>query len=241
MIMAHTIEEIKNKYKKGGYKLLTDYEKLMLLLSYSEKGDNLQKSVDKIISSYGNIHNAADLNVRFLIKECGLSESSAVLLNLVSQINRRTEIEYAKKNKLNSFENAERYFSAYLKGCTTETIAVAATDKSYKIVASSILTCGGFSEVHVKIRSIMEFILKNKCKYLFIAHSHPNGEPEPSPSDIKATKDIKEAVESIGVTLVDHIITGKHSAASIRQSNDNLLTKLNDYHLIQEEFFNGKC
>ena len=226
------IENIKKKYKENGYSSLTDKEKVILLLSYSEKGNDIEKAADKICDFYGSLHTAADSDIGFLMKECKINLSGAVLINLISQINRRTEVSKAMRNRLNSEQNAKQFFSAYLKGKSTEAVAATVTDKNFRIVNTTILSYGGFSEVHVPIRLIIDFILKNECKYLFIAHSHPNKDETPSPSDIKSTIDIKNAVESIGITLVDHIITGMNGPISMRSRDRNMFTSINEYKIL---------
>lgn len=229
--MNRLIEDIKEKYKNNGYLSLTDKEKIILLLSYSEKGDNIEKSAERICGIYGNIHNAADSDIGFLMKECNLNSSSAVLINLISQINRRAEVRKVMRYRLNSAENAKQFFTVYLKKKNTEAVAVAVTDENFRIVNTAILAYGGFSEVHVPIRLIIDFILKNECKYLFIAHSHPNKDVKPSPSDIKSTINIRSAVESIGIKLVDHIITGINGAYSMKCCNVEMFTQIKEYKI----------
>lgn len=50
-----------------------------------------------------------------------------------------------------------------------------------------------------------------------VSHNHPSGDCTPSTDDIKTTKRLKECADMIGVTLLDHIITGD-GYISLRES-----------------------
>jgi DNA repair protein RadC len=39
-------------------------------------------------------------------------------------------------------------------------------------------------------------------------HTHPSGDPTPSPEDLLFTKRVAEAAEVLGVKLVDHAVLG---------------------------------
>lgn len=47
-------------------------------------------------------------------------------------------------------------------------------------------------------------------------HNHPSGDPTPSEADIAMTLQIKEAAETLGLTLHDHLVIGKASEISLR-------------------------
>lgn len=227
--MVDLVTELRKKYKKYGYSSLTDKEKIILLLSFSEKGDSIIYSADKIHEIYGNLHTAADYDAVFLQKICGISPESAVLLNLISQFRRKSDLELILRNRLNTSENAKKFFSAFLRGKNVESVAAAAVDKRFRIKNVAIIAYGGFSEVHFPIRAIADFALKNEQEYIFISHSHPNSNDKPSQSDISTTLKIKEAVEAVGMKFADHIIVGLNSTCSLREIKSELFMSIPEY------------
>ena len=44
---------------------------------------------------------------------------------------------------------------------------------------------------------------------IILAHNHPSGDPSPSSADFNVTKKIKQASESVGLEMHDHIILGE--------------------------------
>ncbi|MBR6580277.1 MAG: JAB domain-containing protein [Ruminococcus sp.] len=227
--MVDLVTELRKKYKKYGYSSLTDKEKIILLLSFSEKGESIIYSADKIHEIYGNLHIAADSDVVFMQKICEISSESAVLINLISQLKRKSDLELLSQVRINTPENSKRFFTAFLRGKHLELVAVAAADKRFKIKHAAVIAYGGFSEVHFPMRAITDFALKNGQEYIFIAHSHPVSDENPSQSDISTTLKIKKAVEAVGMKFVDHIIVGIDSATSLREYNYEMFSSIPEY------------
>ena len=46
----------------------------------------------------------------------------------------------------------------------------------------------------------------DRASAIIIAHNHPAGSLEPSPTDIEITKQIEAAGVVVGISLLDHII-----------------------------------
>lgn len=53
---------------------------------------------------------------------------------------------------------------------------------------------------------------------IIFCHNHPSGNISPSESDIKLTKQLKEAGELLNICLADHIIIARNSYLSFRES-----------------------
>ena len=58
--------------------------------------------------------------------------------------------------------------------------------------------------------------LELNASALILVHNHPSGDPTPSEADIAMTLQIKEAAETLGLTLHDHLVIGKASEISLR-------------------------
>lgn len=211
-----TIEQLRKKYRSEGYYSLTNSEKIRLLLSYSEKDENIDKIAENVIEIYGNIHTAADSSSLFLMNVCEMSMSSAVLLNIIPAIsNKRTFSKYSKI-KLNSSENAKKLFSALLKNSSIEKSIIVATNSRFNIINQFIIFQGESDKVDMPLSKIYKFA---QCKgnYIFIAHCHPNGSAIPSQNDINTTIKIKDNLNLINTPLVDHIIVGSDCTLSMRE------------------------
>ena len=63
------------------------------------------------------------------------------------------------------------------------------------------------SEVHP--REVAKEALARNATAVILAHNHPSGVAEPSQADVRITKRLKEALDLVGVMVVDHMIVGE--------------------------------
>lgn len=63
------------------------------------------------------------------------------------------------------------------------------------------------SEVHPR-EVIKEALLRNAAAVI-LAHNHPSGIAQPSKADQRITRQLKEALDLVGVKVIDHIIVGE--------------------------------
>ncbi len=59
-------------------------------------------------------------------------------------------------------------------------------------------------------RKVVERALYNHAVGIIIAHNHPSGKLQPSQDDTEVTKAIKDALKTVEITLLDHIIIGNN-------------------------------
>ena len=52
---------------------------------------------------------------------------------------------------------------------------------------------------------------------IIVAHNHPSGITKPSIEDIATTKRLSEAGKILGIPLLDHVIIGNDSYASMKE------------------------
>jgi DNA repair protein RadC len=52
---------------------------------------------------------------------------------------------------------------------------------------------------------------------MIILHNHPSGDPSPSREDIAVTRRLVQAGEIMDIPVLDHIIIGNNSFASLKE------------------------
>ena len=219
--MNNSKQELMARFLNG--ETLPEKEKLLLLLSYSEKRAVTEATADKIAETYGSFRNAADSDPAFIRTECDASEQTAVLLTLIRHLSRKSGISGCMDIRLDSPSAAKRYFSAYMASCRSETVCAAAIDSRSRIISTSFMSFGSPSETVLSCRELAGFALRNSAKRLIIAHCHTSGSPEPSANDMSATLNLREVLCSLGIKLIDHIIVcPPHQAVSLRERDGSL-------------------
>ena len=69
----------------------------------------------------------------------------------------------------------------------------------------------------VSPREIFIEAVRARAVHIVLVHNHPSGDPTPSEEDILMTRQVQEAGELIGITLLDHIIIGDNCYVSLKE------------------------
>ena len=75
-----------------------------------------------------------------------------------------------------------------------------------EILNIRVVSIGLIDRSPVHPREVFADALSDRASAVIVAHNHPSGSLEPSPSDIEITAQLKAAGEIIGIELLDHII-----------------------------------
>ena len=76
------------------------------------------------------------------------------------------------------------------------------------LVADETLGVGTVDHVPAYPREVLKRALELNSCAIILVHNHPSSDPSPSSSDIEMTKLIKQAADSLSITLHDHLIIG---------------------------------
>jgi len=87
----------------------------------------------------------------------------------------------------------EQFLAIYLNGQT-------------QVIGYRFLNTGNMRTAIIDVRLLVSLALHCMAASVIIAHNHPSGVLKPSPKDIALTEQIKKALETIQVTLNDHLI-----------------------------------
>ena len=74
----------------------------------------------------------------------------------------------------------------------------------------NIVSLGSLNEALINTREIFKSAIISNANSMMLIHNHPSGNLTPSTSDIQTTARMQELGELMGISLVDHIITGRN-------------------------------
>lgn len=210
-------QRIKEKYEKSGIDGWLDYEVLELVLSYAIPRKDTKPIAKELISRFKTINGVLDSDIKELRTINGISNHTALFLNLLKDI----AILYLEKglhNKdmLSSPQVVYDYLKASLKGAVDEEFKTLFLDSRNQLIAIETLKTGTVNRSVVYPRKIVEQALYNHAAGVIIAHNHPAGTLQPSQDDSTITNAVKTALETIDIVLLDHIIIGGNGYFSFK-------------------------
>ena len=149
----------------------------------------------------------------------GVGENAAALIRLIQPLYRRIRISATEEETiLNSVEKAGEFFVGRFAGERTESMYQACLDAKGKLLNVQRLSAGDVNFVHADIRSIVQNALLCRASAVILAQNHPSGVALPSDADNAVTLQIHRVLQSVGVTLFDHIIVADDDFVSLRQN-----------------------
>ncbi|MCR6671478.1 DNA repair protein RadC [Devosia ginsengisoli] len=89
-------------------------------------------------------------------------------------------------------------------------------DKKSRLIADEVQQTGTVDHTPVYPREVIKRALEHSATALILVHNHPSGDPLPSSSDVRMTKEISDIAKPLGITLHDHIIIGRSGQVSLR-------------------------
>ena len=75
-----------------------------------------------------------------------------------------------------------------------------------EVINTHTVAVGGLDKAGLDPREVFSRAVSEKASGVILAHNHPEGAIEPSPSDREVTRKVKAAGQIVGVPLLDHII-----------------------------------
>lgn len=212
-------QRIKTKYEKSGLNGWLDYEVLELVLSYAIPQKDTKSIARELLSRFKSINGILDADNRDLQSINGISKHTALFLNLLKDISvLYMEKRMFEKDLLSSPQIVYDYLKVSLKGLIDEGFKMLFLDNRNQLIAMETLKNGTVNQTIVFPRKIVERALYHHAVGVLIAHNHPSGSLEPSQEDQEVTKDIREALKTVDITLLDHIIIGGNEFFSFREN-----------------------
>lgn len=216
-------EKMRRRFLETGLEGFADHEALELLLYYAIPRRDTNPIAHALMERYGSLSAVLNAPVEDLQRVEGIGESAAVLLSLVSRISRKARLaDAAQETVINSTERAGTYLLERFAGETREVVYLMCLDRKGKLLGCKRLADGGAASADLNIRKVVETALLTSASAVILAHNHPSGVAVPSSSDEAATRQVAEALRTIGVRLVDHIVVADRDFVSMADSGDLL-------------------
>jgi len=212
-------QRIKEKYEKNGIAGWLDYEVLELALSYAIPRTDTKSFAKELLSRFKTINGVLDADRKDLETITGISKHTALFLKLLKDVAiLYMEKGIYKRDLLSSPQVVYDYLKASLKGAVDEEFKMLFLDSRNQLIAVETFKIGTVNRSVVYPRKVVERALYNHAVGVIIAHNHPAGTLQPSQDDRGVTKAIKEALKTVDITLLDHIIIGSNDYYSFRNN-----------------------
>ncbi len=198
----------REKLIQKGTASLSDAELLAILISSGTKHKSAVDLGREILSMVNNnLNSLGKLSVADLKKLHGIGPARAVTISAALELGRRRKLAEAEDVlQIKSSKDVADIFQPLLSDLLHEEFWILFLNRSNKVISRMKLSQGGISGTVTDVRIVMKNAIECLASGIIVCHNHPSGNLNPSESDTKITRKIKDAGELMDIQLLDHLI-----------------------------------
>ena len=212
-------ERLKTRFLEEGLDNFTDIQVLELLLFYAIPQKDTNPIAHRLLVHFGSLSQVLEASPEELKKVDGISDHSATLLSLVTEIGRYYLVDRTMREKiLPTIDDCGKYLVSFFFGRSNETVFLLCMDAKCKVLCCKEVGEGSVNSAGISIRKIVETALAANASTVVLAHNHPSGIALPSAEDVQTTRRVAAALSAVEVHLADHIVVADGDYVSLAQS-----------------------
>ena len=198
----------REKLVNKGTASLSDAELLGILISSGTKNKSaVDLGRELLAMANNNLNHLGKLSVAELRKIRGIGQARAVTIAAALELGRRRKLSDTEELfQIRSSKDVADIFQPIMSDLLHEEFWILFLNRSNRVINRMKLSQGGISGTVTDVRIVMKKAVECLASGIIVCHNHPSGNLNPSESDTKITKKIRDAGELMDIQLLDHLI-----------------------------------
>jgi DNA repair protein RadC len=121
---------------------------------------------------------------------------------------------FVRSHYLTSPNHTRDYLTMCLAEESREIFGLVLLDNQHGVLDFKVLFQGTIDGASIYTREIVKIALEANAASVILAHNHPSGVSEPSTADQRITDRIKNALGTVDIRVLDHLIIGGSTITS---------------------------
>ena len=199
--------------------VLSDTEMIVLVLGSGLPGHDVFRVASDMLERFGSLRAMLDATYADFEGLRGIGPAKRAQLLAIMEMARRSLVDRMRERSLmNSPETVENYLRLRIGGRPQEVFMSLYLDARHRLISCEESAQGTLTRMAVYPREIAKRALGLNAASLIVAHNHPSGVVEPSASDCRLTRTLRDALALIDVQLVDHLVIGADNVYSFARA-----------------------
>ncbi|MBR1820493.1 MAG: hypothetical protein IJ769_02595 [Clostridia bacterium] len=181
---------------------------------------------------------------RQAMAKTGLSRLDAFYYAMLPSLTRTAlSQQWGLNPRLDTLSRMSRYLSALYVGAHEERFYLILLNRQGRLIRAAMLQKGAVDSAPFYLGQLLATALMEDARYIVLAHNHPRGTRRPSKEDLVCTLRTLNAVASLRIPLLDHIVVVRDGVVSIRESGmipDMLWTAPAQEHKIMQGWLDAE-
>jgi DNA repair protein RadC len=209
----------REKLWQHGASALGDNELVALVIAHGGRHGSALALANALLAAYDGLHGLSRCTCDDLAHLAGIGPSRAAQIVAALELGRRTLTHApAERIQLGSPNAAALYLLPRFGGRALEQFGLILLDTKHRVIRTTVLASGTQNTSHVEPRDVFREAARAGAAAIVVFHTHPSGDPTPSPDDVELTHRLVSAGVIMGIDVVDHIVLGDVRYCSFKES-----------------------
>lgn len=210
-------ERLREKMMMFGGKVLQDYELMEMILMHAIPRRDVKPLAKELIKTFGSFSAVLNAPPEEVMKISGIKKNTAILFLIIREAAvRMLKNEVSIAPVINNWDSLIAYCRIDMAQKKTEELRVLYLDVKGRLIKDEVSQNGTVNQTAVYPREIVKRALELCAVSVVMVHNHPAGDLRPSKNDIAITKMVVDALKTVNITLIDHIIVSKTGYTSFK-------------------------
>ena len=165
----------------------------------------------------GDIQRLYKATVTELASVHGIGQKTAVRLKASLTLATRLHEPACDRPQINCPSDAAALVQCEMSLLDVEHLRVMLLDSRNRVLDIVDVYRGSVNSSQVRISEVFRPAVQRNAPALIVIHSHPSGDPTPSPDDVTVTRAIVSAGKLMDVDVLDHIVIGGNRWVSLKE------------------------
>jgi DNA repair protein RadC len=209
----------RERLQRLGIEALSAQEILALILGRGISGESVMVTAQRLLSQFGGLKGVAGASLEELSQVYGIGIAKGAQIKAAVELASRVEgySESVGKTLVKTPEDIASLVQARLKGKKKEYFLAVLLDTRNQLIKVAEISIGSLDSSVVHPREVFKEAISATAASVIFVHNHPSEDTEASEDDITLTKRLAEAGEIVGIEVLDHVIIGGKSHASMKR------------------------
>jgi DNA repair protein RadC len=206
-------EQPQQRLRTYGPSALSARELLACLL----QTPNALSQAQELMRRFG-LHGLLRASIPELCQVPGIGPARGVQLKAALELGRRSLLNRQDDRfQITSPADAAGLLRHEMDALDQEHLVVISLDAKNRVLSQETLYIGNVNTSIIRIAEIFRLAIRQNAPAIIISHNHPSGDPDPSPEDVRVTRQIVEAGKMLDIDVLDHLVIGHQRYVSLKE------------------------
>ncbi len=203
---------------RSGPEPLSDTELMAVVFGSGGAGQSAFDLGRALLLRSGSIRAALAMDCRSFCQIQGMGPSRWAQLAAATELTRRSLREQlGESDALSNLSTVRQFLTLWLRDRPFECFTCLFLDSRHRLIEAREMFRGTLTQTAVYPREIARSVLSLNAAAVILSHNHPSGVAEASVADRLLTDAVKNALHSIDVPVLDHLIIAGNQCLSFAE------------------------